>query len=226
MLEPSAKIKENYHSLVVETDRGKLITGIKLRETNDSLILRDAEDQVVTIPLDSIEEQTDGGSLMPAGLLNDLTEQETYDLLRFLTELGKIGDFALPQQPYMRTYQTLTAGADLGGRREHNVSTSNNLPWSDVYSRVAGDLPTEGLPRHRARNSQHSAIYLRFPIEMTSDGSRTLKLDDGVRARIYVDGKLEGSEQQTKLVLKTGTHLITLVIDDIDAARPVRASVD
>ena len=34
MLEPGKKIKENYHSLVVVTDDGRVVTGVKVRETD------------------------------------------------------------------------------------------------------------------------------------------------------------------------------------------------
>ncbi len=91
LLEPSAKIKENYHSLIVETDRGQVLTGIKLGQTDEALLLRDAQGRELTIPLDSIEEQTDGGSLMPRGVVDLLTRDELIDLVRFLSELGKVG---------------------------------------------------------------------------------------------------------------------------------------
>ena len=67
LFEPNKKIKENYHSLVVADKDGIVHTGIKLRETDKDLILRDAENRELAIPLDNIEEQANGGSLMPVG---------------------------------------------------------------------------------------------------------------------------------------------------------------
>ena len=72
ILQPSAKIKENYHSLTVVAD-GRITSGIRVRETDRELVLRDVEDREVAIPLDAIEEQRDGGSLMPVGLADTLT---------------------------------------------------------------------------------------------------------------------------------------------------------
>jgi hypothetical protein len=65
-----------------------------VRQTDSELILRDAEDRELKVPLDSIDEVQDGGSLMPTGLADALTRDELVDLVRFLSELGK-GDFAI-----------------------------------------------------------------------------------------------------------------------------------
>ena len=51
----------------------------------------------MAIPSSSIEEQKPGGSLMPAGLTDTLTRGELADLVRFLSELGKIGPYAVGQ---------------------------------------------------------------------------------------------------------------------------------
>ena len=60
LLEPGKAVKENYHALVVATADGKVYTGIKLRQTDSELVMRDAEDREVTIPTSSIEEQKTG----------------------------------------------------------------------------------------------------------------------------------------------------------------------
>ena len=63
-------MKEGYHSVVVATDDGKVVTGIKVRQTDTELIVRDVEDREFGIPLNKIDEQTPGTSLMPAGLVD------------------------------------------------------------------------------------------------------------------------------------------------------------
>ena len=99
LLEPGKAVKENYHALVVATGDGKIYTGIKLRQTDSELVLRDAEDREVAIPLSSIEEQKTAGSLMPAGLTDGLTRPELIDLVRFLSQLGKIGPLCRRHRP-------------------------------------------------------------------------------------------------------------------------------
>ena len=75
LLQPGKAIKENYHAVVVATSDGRIATGIKVRQSDTELVLRDADDRELVLPLDAIEEQKPGGSLMPAGLTDTLTRR-------------------------------------------------------------------------------------------------------------------------------------------------------
>src|SRR5262249_44797429 len=55
ILLPNKAIKENYHSLNVATKDGRFLSGIPIRQTEKELVLRDAEDKEVSIPLRDIE---------------------------------------------------------------------------------------------------------------------------------------------------------------------------
>lgn len=88
LLEPSRRIDPAFVTYVVQTDDGRSLTGVVVERTDEHLALRDAQDQVVTIPLASVEEQSQQlQSLMPEGLLRDLTAQQAADLLEYLTTL-------------------------------------------------------------------------------------------------------------------------------------------
>ncbi len=95
LLEPGKAVKENYHALAVATSDGKVYTGIKVRQTDAELVLRDADDREIAISTSSIEEQKMAGSLMPAGLTDGLTRAELIDLVRFLSQVGKIGVYSV-----------------------------------------------------------------------------------------------------------------------------------
>ena len=84
---------------MVATSEGKVYTGIKLRQTDSELVLRDAEDREIAIPTASIDEQKMAGSLMPAGLTEVLTRPELVDLVKFLSQLGKIGPYSRRNRP-------------------------------------------------------------------------------------------------------------------------------
>lgn len=77
LIQPDKAIKEGYHSLVVATGEGAVVSGIAIRQTDDQLVLRDAEDVEATIPTSTIEDQKPGGSLMPAGLTGSLDPRRT-----------------------------------------------------------------------------------------------------------------------------------------------------
>src|SRR5207244_11626024 len=105
ILLPNKAVKENYHSLVVSTREGRFFTGIKVHETSAQLVLRDAEDREISIPVELIDERAMGGSLMPEGLADTLTRTELVDLVRFLSELGKIGPYSVRKARCARRWQ-------------------------------------------------------------------------------------------------------------------------
>jgi putative heme-binding domain-containing protein len=83
---PSAEIREGYETLTVATIDGRVVSGFRLEENDEVLVLRNAEGQTLTIPLDELEEQAPGKlSLMPSGLLDKLTDAQIRDLFAFLT---------------------------------------------------------------------------------------------------------------------------------------------
>ena len=55
ILLPSKAIKENYQRAARRDEEGQVVTGIKVRETKTELVLRNAEDKEVTIPIEQIE---------------------------------------------------------------------------------------------------------------------------------------------------------------------------
>ena len=90
---PNRKIKEGYNAVVLETQDGQELSGILVRENNEQLVIRDVSNKEVAIPNNNVRNRTMGGSLMPSGLIDNLSSQERADLFRFLSELGKPGPF-------------------------------------------------------------------------------------------------------------------------------------
>src|SRR5262249_8452868 len=77
VLLPSKAIKENYHAVKVTLLSGRVVTGIKVRETKTELVVRTAEDQLTTIAVKDIDDQEPSKtSLMPEGLEEALTRPE------------------------------------------------------------------------------------------------------------------------------------------------------
>jgi putative heme-binding domain-containing protein len=120
ILKPDAKQKEGYVSMRVLTKAGDVLSGVRVRENDRELVLRDAIRDEIVIPKDRIEMHRESASIMPAGLADLLTDGEFLDLVRFLSELGK-PPFAVTAAPAIRRWRT-PAG-------------------EPVYSRVSGDLP-------------------------------------------------------------------------------------
>jgi putative heme-binding domain-containing protein len=90
VLTPNKEIKEGYQAIEVTTKEGEVYQGYKLRSDPNELVLRDVlQNQEIHLGQRAIQKQTDRGSLMPNGLVDNLTRAELRDLFRYLSELGK-----------------------------------------------------------------------------------------------------------------------------------------
>jgi putative heme-binding domain-containing protein len=241
LLAPSAKVKENYHSLVVVAE-GRVYTGIPVRRTETELVLRDAKDQEVVIPVNTIEEQQEGRSLMPDGCVDPLTRDELLDLIRFLSELGKLGPFAVGRQPVLRNWQVLEPSAvALEKIRRHGfdiVATDNpahNDPafrWRPFYATVQGDLPLDELPvlQNTTFVMPRAAVptsFLRTTIEIDQAGPCVVQFSDVTGLACWWDGRPVGITQgQLRVPATPGRHVLTIALDRTQRTEPLRATLE
>src|SRR5207244_1168226 len=126
---------------------------------------------------------------MPDGLDQTLTDTELSDLVRFLSELGRPGPFAVSHVPVARRWQYLAAVPEalallapqaLGQALRDN----SRLTWATAFSRVSGDLPLAEV-----RPSSDAALaILRCEIEATADGPVTLRLAQTRGVQLLLDG--------------------------------------
>ncbi|MDA1017780.1 MAG: TIM barrel protein, partial [Planctomycetota bacterium] len=89
---PKRKVEPKYTAHLVLTDRGLSHQGYIVSKDTQQLVLRDpakGPSGDKTIKLVDIEFQREVGTLMPDNLLASMTEQQSLDLFRFLTTLGR-----------------------------------------------------------------------------------------------------------------------------------------
>jgi putative heme-binding domain-containing protein len=85
ILEPSRGIAPSFGTVVAVLNSGKVVSGIKVAETETTLTLVDNQGQKQVVAKDDIEEQKPSPlSTMPDGLEKRLTENEFVDLVAFL----------------------------------------------------------------------------------------------------------------------------------------------
>ena len=85
IVHPNAEIREGYENVQIETTGGLILTGVVAEQDNRTFVLRGASDQILRLPIEQIaSRQTLPTSLMPQGLLDALTEQQTRDLFAYL----------------------------------------------------------------------------------------------------------------------------------------------
>ncbi len=86
ILTPSAEIQDAYKMQIILTEDGRIYSGIPAEENDRQLRLRVAnEDEPITIAQAQIESrQIASVSMMPNGLLSELTDKEVLDLFKYL----------------------------------------------------------------------------------------------------------------------------------------------
>jgi putative heme-binding domain-containing protein len=232
MLAPDKKVKENFHSVVVQTDEGKIIAGVPLRKTAAELVLRDGEDREVTIPVDAIEEQKEGRSLMPDGSVDALTRGELVDLISFLSKLGKLGDFAIGKERVARTWRVLlpTPAAMHRIRRTSFDTAAKEDPaftYLNAYSTVAGDLPTANLPFFNAptyvtRKDSVKTAFVRTALDVTQPGVVRLSIGSTEGLLVWIDGKPTPPKENLDIAFAKGRHSVTFAVDVLGRSEPLR----
>jgi len=86
VVHPNAEIREGFETYTAITDDGRAVSGFKVEETPESLVIRGIDGQLHYIRRDEIEETaTNAESLMPRGLLDGLSDAEIRDLFAYLS---------------------------------------------------------------------------------------------------------------------------------------------
>lgn len=222
LITPSSKIKEGFHSKLILDDNGQQYTGVVVREDGETIVLRSAEDKLVTIAKVSIEQMKDSPrSLMPDGAADALTRAELVDLVRFLSELGKVGgQYTISQKRVVRRWQVLTwtkEAQTLLNRSSYDSAASDNpaFRWDSTYSTVAGELPLDPLPSFVVHEGQNPTRFVRAELDVSTAGKvRTLVSSaPGNKVSLWVDGKPTPiSGRVSDLDLEKGPHTLTLAV--------------
>ena len=103
LLDPAKKIKEGYHTTVITTKRGEVITGGLVRESDGEVVVRMVDGSFKDIKRNLISKiEVSPVSLMPPGLTASLRKDEFVDLVSFLSSLVKEGEYKTPSGRYVR----------------------------------------------------------------------------------------------------------------------------
>ncbi len=214
LLLPNKAIKENYHTTVATTNEGKVYAGIKVKLDDKELILRNAENQLITLPRNQIDELGQGQSLMPAGLADELTDGELADLVRFLSDLGKAPTVSLPREPYVRNFLGLVNNSLAWEMQSHGgpgaFTAKPNEPglvWETLIPHLNGEMPVgEMVPFKR------DLKVLRADFDVSVAGRFRLTLDDWTGVRAFIGAsKIEAALPEFDLA--KGKHTLILGID-------------
>ena len=88
VLKPSAKIAQGFDTYAFITVEGKQVSGFVTSESANSVQVRQADGVSVKIMTEDIEVRRKlEGSMMPKGLVNNLTPEQLADLIAYLQSL-------------------------------------------------------------------------------------------------------------------------------------------
>lgn len=219
LLMPSAKIKEGYAAVIVETRDGEETTGTLARETPEELFLRNAAGQEVAVPKQRIQRRELGRlSLMPVGLLEPLSETERLDLWAFLGQLGKPGLFDASRGGVARVWRIANlVHTDLQNQQaEWFWDRSFNDPrWMRVFALVRGDLPRETIDQAAQAQAWTSKVAVIVATEMEVGAAGPVRFQvSPSSAEVWVDRTLttgDGAERTAEL--GAGRHRVVIRLD-------------
>lgn len=214
VLDPDQAIKEAFVTKVVVTVDGKIHQGIVADRTDERLVLKDANGKLITIAVSDIEEEIEGKSLMPKGLVKFMTHAEFLDLAKFLSMLGKSGPYAIRSTPRMQRWRLLTgASPDLLNDVPNETTFENDVllspNWISVYAMVDGHLPLQEL----AERTGQSVVYVQGEVDVIKGGKVGVKLNAADGVNIWIDDGSVPAKANFTTELEPGRHALTLRIN-------------
>jgi len=84
ILDPSAEVDHNFRVTLIDTVDGRTVTGMVVSETNEVVGLQTATERLILNKSEIAERRLSEESMMPNGLLDELSENHIRDLVAFL----------------------------------------------------------------------------------------------------------------------------------------------
>ncbi len=213
ILLPNEAVKEAYLTHIVITDEGQIYQGIITDRNDERIVIKEATGRQRSIPISSIDDMTEGPSLMPKGLTRFLTRAELVDLVRFLSELGKPGPYGIRTAPTMQRWRAMAPQDELLAADVPDSETFSERvlsapagAWTPVYAKVAGGLPLDEV----AARLKGEVIYLRGEFDVTAAGRVAFTIEYDGPFAVWVDDEPFGSQAKFSTELEPGQHAVTL----------------
>jgi hypothetical protein len=144
-----------------------------------------------------------------------LTRGELVDLVRFLSELGKVGPYSVSKARLVRRWQVLEATPAAKKLLENGgpaaaTGDDPSLTWEPAYSTVAGVLGPDDLPQVAV--GKDNLAVARCQLDATTPGAVVLRLNGAKGVRLWLDGKSVEAKETTELNMPAGVHTLTFAL--------------
>ncbi|MCP4788244.1 MAG: sorbosone dehydrogenase [Fuerstiella sp.] len=233
LLKPNAKVKENYHTVVVVTTAGKLLSGVQVNQSKQEVVIRTAEDRLVTINRSDIEEMAPGVSLMPEGQVDSLTDVEIASLVRFLSELGRTPEYSIGRRQLARTWDVMQATSEAAfrlRRTSYGMAASDDpaFLWKKQYSTVAGCLPMKDIPTVSVSDGSadpRGVGFARCSLKAEITGNVMLRFNDISGLELRQNEIPVNITETVTLKVKPGDHRLTFTVDQTRRTQPLEIEI-
>lgn len=223
ILNPSLAVKEQFVTRIFGTTDGKLLTGIVIDRDESRVRFRDAQGKTITLAVADIEDEAEGKSMMPTGLTKFLTKGELLDLIRFISDLGKPGPYAVQTVPAIQRWRVLLNPSheltDSVPHLEHIrqlILDSTPEAWVAAYGQVAGVLPLDEL-RH---GNRPAVVILRGEVQVNEAGKIAVHVHTTETTQVWVDAEAFESQKQFEVSLEPGKHQVIVRVEVSDRPAP------
>ncbi|GIW95511.1 MAG: hypothetical protein KatS3mg110_3552 [Pirellulaceae bacterium] len=216
ILNPNLAIKEQYLTRVFVTADGRVLTGIVVERDEFQVRIKDAKGEIVVIPTADIDEEFEGPSMMPQGITKFLTHQETLDLIRFVSELGKPGAYAPPNRNFAYRWRVLidppqellTEQPNLEQLRQ-SVFAAGEDRWRAFYALFDGFLPLEEL----YVSEPPAAVFLKTEVWVHEPGSVRFRVECPLPWQAWLDERPWLEKEGTEIFMETGKHTLVIRVE-------------
>ncbi|MGB7347768.1 MAG: PVC-type heme-binding CxxCH protein [Pirellulaceae bacterium] len=206
ILQPNKAIAEHFENRSFVMEDGTIQTGIIAFKNDKEVVIRDAAQagKEVHLAAEEILAERPAISAMPAGLADQLSNrQEFLDLAKFVSALGKHGEFANDESPVIRKWQIMAAPS--GNASSISETSNDDAKWATIYSKINGELPSEDYPTG-------ARVLARGFVNVQVAGELRLDINEITGLRLWIDGK-EMPDPTASINLAKGRSTITCLID-------------
>ncbi|MBP7950207.1 MAG: c-type cytochrome [Verrucomicrobiales bacterium] len=218
LLEPGKKIKEGFATSVVTTKTNEVMTGFLAAQDDQKITLRDAAGKTSVLARADIAKLENAPvSLMPPGLAASLRRDEFVDLVRFLSELGKEGDFKTRGEGVVRRWRVLQYSKALDAPLNQDGFRALTKPdpgfiWTPAYSLVNGNLPSDAIPKLTV--FVHHPAAAQAEVDVTTAGKLGLRFQDATGVKVWLgDQELPIANNEAVGEVPVGRIGVTVVSD-------------
>lgn len=205
MIDPNALVGKDYQAISIATMDGRVVTGL-IKEENDSAVVLQTVEDVVTIPKSEIDERSQTSqSIMPEGQLKTLSENQIRDLIAYLQS-----DYQIPlpgQGPYFDVQKGIVPGA-IEGESLKVVEVSGGATRTQAMGSFTKDRWSNKNHLWWTGGKPGSTLTLEFPVDKTGQYEILAvftKAHDYGKVKLRIDD----NEQETEFDLFNKKNVIT-----------------